>query len=93
MFRSKEQQFFNASAGDLSVVKKLVADPKLNKKWQGQLAYTHSVMHAPEIVSVVEFLLTLPNIDVNKPNNNDATPFLMACENGQKEVVSLPWLT
>jgi len=38
---------------------------------------------------VVSLLLADPRIDPNKPNNNEATPFFMACQEGHKEVVSL----
>ena len=39
--------------------------------------------------AVVEFLLLHPMVDVNKPTYDGSTPFLVACYNGRKEVVSL----
>ena len=38
---------------------------------------------------MVKYLLSLKGIDPNKPANDGATPFFMACQNGHKEVVSL----
>jgi len=38
---------------------------------------------------VVQFLLTLPTVDVTKPDDDGFTPFNNACQNGHKEVVSL----
>jgi len=40
-------------------------------------------------VSVVQFLLTLPTVDVNQPQKEGATPFIMACHEGRTKVVSL----
>ena len=69
---------------------KLAADTTLNVNWQGQLGLT-ALNDAcwNGHLSVVEFLLTLPNIDVNKPLKDGGTPFAIACQNGHKEVVSL----
>jgi len=37
----------------------------------------------------VQFLRTLPTVDVNKPQKEGCTPFYVACQQGHKEVVSL----
>jgi len=89
---SKEKQFWDAAdKGDLSVVKNLAADPTLKINWQdsqfADTALNIACYQGREFV--VEFLLTLPNIDVNKPNKDEATPFFVACFQGNKEVVSL----
>ena len=88
---SKEKQFWDAAdKGDLSVVKNLAADPTLKINWQdsqfADTALNIACYQGREFV--VEFLLTLPNIDVNKPNKDEATPFYIACQIGDKEVVS-----
>ena len=88
---SKEKQFWDApDKGDLSVVKNLAADPILKINWQdsqfADTALNIACYQGREFV--VEFLLTLPNIDVNKPNKDEATPFYIACQIGDKEVVS-----
>ena len=92
MSESKEQRFFDAArAGDLSVVKKLAADTTLNVNWQessqGYTPFSYACWEGR--VSVVQFLLTLPTLDVNKPKDSGATPFYIACFQGHKEVVSL----
>ena len=89
---SKEQQFFDAArSGNLSVVKKLAADTTLNKNWQessqGFTPFNQACYEGH--MSVVQFLLTLPTVDVNKPKDSGATPFYIACQEGHKEVVSL----
>ena len=89
---SKEKQFWDAAdKGDLSVVKNLAADPTLKINWQdsqfADTALNIACYQGREFV--VEFLLTLPNIDVNKPNKDEATPFFVACFQGNMEVVSL----
>jgi len=66
---SKEKQFWDAArAGDLSLV---AADPTLNVNWQGQLGFT-TLNVACELgrESVVQFLLMLTTVDVNKPEPN-----------------------
>jgi len=40
-------------------------------------------------VSVVQFLLKRPKVDVIKHSNEWATPFFAACQNSHNEVVSL----
>ena len=89
---SKEKQFWDAAdKGDLLVVKNLAADPTLKINWQdsqfADTALNIACYQGREFV--VEFLLTLPNIDVNKPNKDEATPFFVACFQGNMEVVSL----
>ena len=37
----------------------------------------------------MKYLLSLKGIDLNKPKNDGATAFFMACQDGHKEVVSL----
>jgi len=89
---SKEQQFWNAAhAGDLELVKTLAADTTLDVNWQDPRYFlTHlSVACWGGQVSVVEFLFKQPKVDVNKPNNNECTPFYVACHKSHKEVVSL----
>ena len=85
---SKEQQFWDAArSGDLSVVKTLAADTTLNINWQessqGYSPFNYACFEGR--VSVVQFLLTLTNIDVNKPQNQGSTPFYIACQNGHNE--------
>ena len=89
---SKERQFFNAAqAGDLSIVKNLAADSTLNVSWQeptqGFTAFNYACFQGRE--SVVEFLLTLKNLDVMKPTAIAASPFFAACQNDHKEVAKL----
>ena len=88
---SKEQEFWKAvDEGNLSLVKKLAADSKLNVNWQGEIGYTPFNTACYEgHVSIVEFLLTLPKVDVNEPIIGGSTPFFMACYKGHKEIVSL----
>ena len=38
---------------------------------------------------MAQLFLTLPTVDVNKPQNQGGTPFFIACELGHKDVVSL----
>ena len=92
MSLSKEAQFWNtAHSGDLSLVRIFAADAALNINWQessqGYTAFSYACYEGH--VSVVQFLLTLPKVDVNKQKKKEATPFNIACQKGRKEVVSL----
>ena len=92
MSLSKEAQFWNtAHSGDLSLVRIFAADAALNINWQessqGYTAFSYACYEGH--VSVVQFLLTLPKVDVNKQNKNEATSFFISCLNGHKEVMSL----
>ena len=79
MSNSKEQQFWDvAEKGDLSVVKNLAADTTFEINWQGDMGLTafNDACYEGQ-VSVVEFLLTLTRVDVNKSTEGDFTPFLL----------------
>jgi len=92
MALSIEQQFFDAArAGDLGVVEELAADAALNINWQ-EPSYGYTALNiacAQRCVSVVEFLLKDPKVEINKSQIEGGTPFLIACQQGHKEVVSL----
>ena len=93
MSESKEQKFWDAAVkGDLSLVKELAADTTLNINWQDlQYGFTPFNQACWEgRVSVVQFFLTLPTVDLNKSTSFGSTPFFKACYKGHKEVVSLP---
>ena len=78
IFHHVEGTAVAAGAGDLSVVKKL-ADTALNINCQEpQLGFTPFNYASQEgRVSVVQFLLTLPTVDITKPQKDGATPFLL----------------
>ena len=89
---SKEQQLWDAcTSGDLDLVKHLANDPAVNINWADPEFNRTSFFRAcgHHRVAVVEFLLKLPNLDVNNPNKGGFTPINIACQEGHKEVVSL----
>ena len=90
MSESKEQQFWNAArAGDLSVVQNLTTDTTLDINWQGFGCTPLNIACFDGRASVVQFLLALTAVEVNKPNDNGFTPFFFACQQGHRDVVSL----
>ena len=92
---SKEEQLLDAAGdGDLSVVKQLAADTKLDVDWQDHQGFTPFNYACQEgHVSVVSLLLADMRVDVNKPQNDGATPFFMACQNATRKWCHCSWLT
>jgi len=93
MSKSKEEILWQAcTAGDLEIARKLADDPAVDVNWgdpeHGRTPFYRACFFG--WTSVVEyFLMRNPRVDVAKPNKNEATPFLIVCQEGHKEVVSL----
>ena len=86
-----EQVVWAASGGELEKVKSLCSDPVVDLNWQHQ-KFGVTALHGAcknGRVEVVKYLLSLKEIDPNKPTNEGVTPFFIACQEGHKEVVSM----
>ena len=89
---SKEQQLWEAStSGDLEAVKHLASDPGVNVNW-GDPEFNRTAFYRACFLgrlSVVEFMLNHPQVEVNKSQLEGATPFYAACQEGHLEVAKL----
>jgi len=96
---SKEQLLWKAcTEGDLERVNLLAGDETVDVNWVGEDRLDTSLHRACRFghLEIVRVMLAHPKIEVadpridpNKPQNEGATPFYVACLNGRKEVVSL----
>jgi len=89
---SAEEQLFQATtAGNAAAVARLLRLPHLNVNW-GEEYYDRTALiracfkgHA----DIVRMLLADPRVDVNRAQNQGATPLNIACQYQQLEVVKL----
>jgi len=92
MFRSKSEKLWIAcSEGDLNAVKTLSADPAVNLNWVDKEGHKTILFRACAFgrAAVVEFLLTLPKVDVNEASIQGATPLYIACQQGHRDCVKV----
>ena len=92
MSDSKNQQLWDAcTSGDLDLVKLLVNDPAVDVNWGdpelNRTPFFRACGH--NAVTVVEFLLKHPRVEINKPTNERGGSFNIACQQGCTGVVSL----
>ena len=92
MSDSKNQQLWDAcTSGDLDLVKLLVNDPAVDVNWGdpelNRTPFFRACGH--NAVTVVEFLLKHPRVEINKPTNQGGGAFNIACQQGCTGVVSL----
>ena len=91
MSESKELELWLAcTEGNLDLVKQLSFDASVDINWQDSEFHRTPFFRAcgHGRLSVVNFLLEHPRIEVNKPNINDGTPFFLACQQGHDDVVA-----
>jgi len=89
---TKEEELWEAaSAGDAARVKALLqTQEEINVNYGDPELQRTPLYRAAGFASsteVVKLLLSHPQIDVNRPNNKEATPFYIACQEGNLEVV------
>jgi len=92
MAQSKEQILWQACTdGDLELVKELAKDDSVDVNWVGEDRRDTPLHRASRFghLEIAKLLLARSEIEVNKGNFGDASPFLVACHYGHKEVVSL----
>ena len=90
MSQSKEEQLrWAAFGGRLEAVKSLATDPAIKINGNEGEASIFFVACVAGDAGVVEYLLSLKEVDPIKPNKDGTSPFFMACILGHKEVVSL----
>ena len=72
-------------------MKTLASDPSVNVNWDDLAFYRTPFYRACYFghLSIVEFLLNHPRVDVSQPHKEGGTPFYAACHQGHKEVVAL----
>jgi len=89
----RELQLWEAcSAGDLPLVAQLTAaGSKINVNWLGPEKGDGPLHRACRFghLEIVKHLLQLPQVDINLWNTGKGTPFFIACQQDQADVVSL----
>lgn len=76
--------------GNIDLLKKIINSDIINKRDSDHFLFT-PLMHAAinNQVSIAEFLLTIPGIDVNAQNEYGSTALMIACIHGHEKMVEL----